>query len=61
MVTEETARRGASLEIVDVDSDPDLKTLYGDRVPVILAGTATEVLAEGRFSRRRLRKALKTL
>jgi hypothetical protein len=61
MVTAETARRGGSLEIVDVDSDPDLKTLYGDRVPVVLAGAAKEVIAEGRFNRRGLRKALKTL
>ena len=61
MVTEEAARRGAGLEIVDVDSDPDLKAHYGDRVPVILTGTPKAVLAEGRIDRRELRKALEAL
>jgi hypothetical protein len=30
-------RHGFHLEIVDVDSDNDLKSLYGARVPVLVA------------------------
>jgi hypothetical protein len=61
LVTAEAARRGVGLEVVDVDSDPDLRALYGDRVPVVLAGHAREVIAEGRFNRRGLRRALRAL
>lgn len=32
------ARTHASVEIVDVDSDPALQARFGDRVPVLVAG-----------------------
>ena len=32
------ARTDASVEIVDVDSDPALEARFGDRVPVLFAG-----------------------
>ena len=35
---ERQARLGFHLEVVDVDSDNDLKLRYGERVPVLVAG-----------------------
>ena len=43
-------RAGLTVEIVDVDEDPELLAVFGDRVPVVLDG-AGNVLAEGRISR----------
>lgn len=40
---------------VDIDSDPDLKTDYGDRIPVVQAGPFT---LEPPFDRRKLRMTL---
>jgi hypothetical protein len=36
------AKRPFELEVVDVDSDPELERRYGEDIPVLLAG-ATEV------------------
>jgi hypothetical protein len=33
------AGTGASLEVLDVDTDPALEARWGDKVPVLLAGT----------------------
>lgn len=40
-----------SIDVTDVDGDPDLRERYGDRVPVILSADG-DVLAEGRISGR---------
>ena len=32
------AARGATIAVVDVDADPRLEHVYGDRVPVLFAG-----------------------
>lgn len=47
---------GATLTVLDIESDPELLARWGARVPVVAAGEA--VLAEGRFDRRDLRRAL---
>lgn len=56
---------GAALRVVDVDSDAALREVYGLRVPVVTTttvGAATEtVLAEGKVSEIRLRRALAAL
>jgi hypothetical protein len=39
--------RGLQLLVYDIDSDPDLRAQYHERVPVLLWGR--RVLAEGRF------------
>lgn len=61
LIVSEAARRDADVQVVDVDSDPDLKKVYGDRVPVVLVSATSAVVAEGRFTKRQVRKALKAL
>lgn len=41
--------RGIELAVIDVDSDPDLVSRYGERVPV-LVGDGVEI-CEGRLDR----------
>jgi len=50
-------RRGHTLAVVDVDSDPGLQARFGDRVPVVLRD-GEEVLA-GRFTEREVRRRLR--
>ena len=45
-----------TIRLVDVDSDPALRALYGDRVPVVALDG--RVLDEGNITEYRLRKAL---
>jgi hypothetical protein len=52
-------REGVGFEEVDVDSSPELKSMYGTRVPVLL-GSDGMVIAEGVIDdRRQLRKRIK--
>jgi len=44
------AERELTLQEFDIDQDPELRRTYGDRVPVLLAGS--EILGEGRFDPR---------
>lgn len=44
------------VEVVDIDLEPRLSSLYGDRIPVIQVDGV--VVAEGRVSEYRLRRAL---
>jgi hypothetical protein len=60
LVTNEAVRRGMGLQEVDVDSEPDLKARYGARVPMVLT-SAGQVVAEGNFTKRELRRSLKNL
>jgi len=55
-VESRAGRRGHTLTVVDVDSDPGLQERFGDRVPVVLRD-GVEVLA-GRFTEREARRAL---
>jgi glutaredoxin len=32
---EEQSRRGFALEVIDIDTDPDLAARYGEQVPVV--------------------------
>ena len=34
-----TAENGATVELIDVDADPGLEARWGDKVPVLLAGS----------------------
>jgi hypothetical protein len=34
-----TAENGATVELIDVDADPRLEARWGDKVPVLLAGS----------------------
>jgi hypothetical protein len=38
-VTPLAAALGATIDVVDVDADPWLERVYGDRVPVLFAGS----------------------
>ncbi|HJN92894.1 MAG TPA: glutaredoxin family protein [Dehalococcoidia bacterium] len=49
---------GLMIEVQDVDADPGLVALYGDRVPVVMEGEV--VLAEGRIEAAALRAAIET-
>lgn len=53
------ARLGIEVTTVDVDSDPELRELYGHTVPVVLRSDGT-VLAAGRVSTPSLLVALMT-
>ncbi len=57
------ATPGAALRVVDVDTDAALVAAYGLRVPVVTAtvGERETVLAEGKVSEIRLRRALDAL
>lgn len=48
LVESAATKARAELEVVDVDFSPELKTRYGDRVPVLL-GPGDRVIAEGRI------------
>jgi glutaredoxin len=48
--------RPMTVRLVDVDSDPALRALYGARVPVVMI--EDRVLDEGAVTEYRLRKAL---
>jgi glutaredoxin len=37
-LTRVAGEAGLSVELVDVDADPELRAEYGDRVPVVLLG-----------------------
>lgn len=50
-------RRGHTVQVIDVDTDPSYGDLYGDRVPVVLRD-GSEVLS-GRFTLREVRRALR--
>jgi len=54
------ASRAASLEVVDVDADPALEEAYGERVPVLFAGSpgAGTELCHHRLDRARVLEAL---
>ena len=54
-----TARwSGASVEVVDLDSDDELIRLYSLRIPVVL-GPLGDVVAEGRIEAGQLRHAIR--
>ena len=57
------ATRGAVLSHVDIDTDDDLRARYGLRIPVVTATVDGEerVIAEGKISDIRLRRALAAL
>jgi glutaredoxin len=46
-------------DVLDVDTDPELRTLYGDVVPVILAGT--HEVCRAPITKASLRSALKAV
>lgn len=58
LVHSEVFRVGGSLSEVDIDSDDRLTRDYGLRIPVLRA-SGGEVLAEGVFDARSLRRALR--
>lgn len=49
---------GASVEVVDIDSDDELIRLYSLRIPVVL-GPGGDVVAEGRIEAGQLRHAIR--
>ena len=52
-------KEGVAVEEIDVDSSPDLRSKYGNRIPVLL-GPNGRVIAEGVIDdRRQLRKKIK--
>lgn len=57
------ATRSAVLRHVDIDTDDDLRMRYGQRIPVVTAsvGGDERVIAEGKVSDIRLRRALAAL
>lgn len=57
------ATPGAALRVVDIDTDAALVAAYGLRVPVVTASRDGQeaVLAEGKVSEIRLRRALDAL
>jgi len=59
-VTPLAAASGASLAVLDVDANPWLERLYGDRVPVLFAGEPDggRELCHGRLDRRQVEAAL---
>ena len=60
-VTPLAAASGAVLTVVDVDADPELERIYGDRVPVLFAGdpAAGHEVCHWRLDRARLEAALR--
>jgi hypothetical protein len=56
-VEKRASRRGHTIRVIDVDTDPALRDRYGDRVPVVLRD-GSEVLS-GRFTPREVRRALR--
>ncbi len=56
----EVARYGGTVQDLDVDASDDLRNRFGHRVPVLITDDE-EVIAEGRFERRSLRRALRIL
>lgn len=58
-----TATDGATLRVVDIAGHADLEARYGQRIPVVAipADGADRVLAEGKISDLRLRRALSAL
>lgn len=54
------ATAGASLRLVDIAGQPALEARYGQRIPVVavVEGGEDRVLAEGKISDLRLRRAL---
>jgi len=59
-VTPLAAASGATLAVIDVDANPWLERLYGDRVPVLFAGDpeAGRELCHGRLDRKQVEAAL---
>ncbi len=57
------ATSGATLRVVDITGHADLEARYGQRIPVVAIPTDGEerVLAEGKISDLRLRRALSAL
>jgi len=57
------AMPGATLQVVDIDTDPDLSVRFSLRVPVVTATITGQemVLAEGKISEVWLRRAFATL
>lgn len=57
------ATADAMLRIVDIAGHADLEARYGERIPVVTASAGDEerVLAEGKISDLRLRRALSAL
>ncbi len=57
------ATSGATLRVVDIAGHADLEARYGQRIPVVATLTDGEerVLAEGKISDLRLRRALRAL
>ncbi len=57
------ATDGASLRVVDIAGQPDFEARYGQRIPVVAVGDGDDerVLAEGKISDLRLRRALSAL
>ncbi len=57
------ATDGATLRVVDIAGHADLEARYGLRIPVVTASAGDEerVLAEGKISDLRLRRALSAL
>ena len=59
LVESAAAKEGVAFEEVDVDSFQDLRSRYGNRIPVLL-GPDGRVIAEGVIDdRRQLRKKIK--
>lgn len=54
------ATPGATLRTVDIAGDADLESAYGSRIPVVTvtSGDTERVIAEGKISDIRLRRAL---
>jgi hypothetical protein len=50
------AARGYTLEVLDVDSNPDTRTRYGHKIPVLLF--AGELVCHGRLDAEEVLKAL---
>ncbi len=57
------ATASASLRVVDIAGQADLEARYGQRIPVVAVpeGEGERVLAEGKISDLRLRRALSAL
>lgn len=56
LVERQARRRGRTLEVLDVGGTP-WEERYGDRLPVVLIDD--EVVLEGRFGEREVRRALR--
>lgn len=55
------AEQGIAVEVRDVDLDLRLLDRYDHRVPVLLDPQTGDVLAEGRFHRGEIRRALRRI